>query len=162
MTAMDEDSYDVAQICENGHVITSALELIPAASRKFCEKCGARTIFACPSCQADIKGYYRGGALGATYEKPSFCGECGEAYPWTSTAVHEINEIAKMVDVLSDEERERMRVAIDDLVKDTPRTERAALTMKTLAPKLGQEAWGAMKAILVPIATEAAKRSMGL
>ncbi len=67
-----------------------------------------------------------------------------------------------MVDGLNDEERQRLEAAIDELVKDSPRTERAALTIKTLAPKIGQEAWGAMRAILVSVATEAAKRGMGL
>ena len=158
------DGYDVAQICENGHIITSTLSSYPRHGRKFCEKCGAPTIYACPKCNKPIPGYYRvaGVISSSTIELPGFCGECGAPFPWAETALSELHEIAKMVDGLSDEERDQLQAAIDELVKDTPRTERAALTMKTLAPKLGQEAWGAMRAILVSVATEAAKRGMGL
>ena len=31
------DGYDIAQICVHGHVITSSLELVPNASKTFCD-----------------------------------------------------------------------------------------------------------------------------
>lgn len=157
--------YDVAQICENGHVITSRLRDSPARGRKFCHQCGAATIQACQGCGANIRGFYHVPGvvdLASRYSAPSFCSECGAPFPWAETAMSELHEIARMVDGLNDEERQRLEAAIDELVKDSPRTERAALTIKTLAPKIGQEAWGAMRAILVSVATEAAKRGMGL
>lgn len=162
---MSDSWYDVAQICDNGHVVTSMLRDAPQHVRKFCQKCGAPTLHTCPKCDTDIPGYYHvPGVIDFTsrYKAPSYCGECGAPYPWAETALSELHEIAKMVEGLSDEERERLEGAIDDLVRDSPRTERAALTVKTIAPKLGQEAWGAMKAILVSVATEAAKKGMGL
>jgi hypothetical protein len=156
--------YDIAQICENGHIITSMFQSYPEFGRKFCQECGAPTIIACPKCSKPIRGYYRvEGFLGSSeIDLPNFCGECGAPYPWTETALSELHEIARMVEGLRDEERDRLEAAIDDLVRDSPRTERAVLIVKTIAPKLGQEAWGAMKALLVSVATEAAKRGMGL
>lgn len=50
------DGYDVAQICTNGHSITSALATVPGAAKKFCDECGAETIFACPNCEHPIRG----------------------------------------------------------------------------------------------------------
>jgi hypothetical protein len=40
--------YDVAQICENGHVISSYHLSYPESSQKYCDKCGAPTIIGCP------------------------------------------------------------------------------------------------------------------
>jgi len=159
-----QPGFDVAQVCENGHVITTIIRSSPQVGRQFCTACGAPTLQACRQCGEPIPGEYHtpGFLRHVTYTPPKYCGACGKPFPWTETTLSELREFAKTVDGLSDEDRKSLEEAIDDLARDTPRTERAALTVRLLVPKLSQEAWSAMRAILVSVATEAAKRGMGL
>ena len=55
---MDDSHYDVAQICENGHVTNSMAQDYPNSNQDYCDKCGGPTIMACPSCQTAIRGAY--------------------------------------------------------------------------------------------------------
>jgi hypothetical protein len=158
-------TYDVAQICENGHVITTSLRSSPEFGRKFCEKCGAPTLDACRECSAPILGYYDVPgviSIGRHYDRPNFCRECGAPYPWMRSARDEWKSLAELVQGLTNHEREQLAAAVDDLVIDTPRTDGAVARVKLLAPKLGAEVWGAMKAILINVGTEAAKKGLGL
>ena len=41
---MDDGYYDVAQICENGHVANSMGHNYPNSNQDHCDKCGAPTI----------------------------------------------------------------------------------------------------------------------
>ena len=41
---MDDSYYDLAQICENGHVANSCARDYPARNQVHCDKCGSRTI----------------------------------------------------------------------------------------------------------------------
>jgi hypothetical protein len=136
-------SYDVAQICENGHVVTSYLQYAPQRSQKFCEKCGAATISACPGCAAAIPGDYTfpGTMSMESYTRPSFCRGCGAAYPWTQRAVQEFKALAELAEELTPEQRLQLGAAIDDIVADTPRTSGAVARMKLLAPRVGNELW---------------------
>ena len=158
---MFNGSYDVAQICGNGHVVTSSLEDFPETGRKFCEKCGAPTLSECRNCSARIRGACRG-VFSLSYDRPEFCGECGAPFPWTQTAIDEWHALTEMMENLSAEERKRLDSVIDDLVRDTPGTNRATLMLKSLAPKLGKEGWDAMKGVLVSVATAAAKQQLGI
>lgn len=93
----EERWYDIAQICLNGHVITSATKTAPKLKRRFCDKCGAPTITECPNCGADIRGYYHVPGeltLAATYRLPKFCRDCGVAYPWTESLLEAAHELA--------------------------------------------------------------------
>lgn len=75
--------YDVAQICLNGHVITECLKLSPEKQVKFCPKCGTEAITKCKNCSAEIIGAHYVSETGyKKYEKPSYCHNCGEPYPW--------------------------------------------------------------------------------
>jgi len=156
--------YNVAQICENGHVITPYFGSSPEFGKKFCDQCGAPTLSKCPHCNTDIQGNYEAEGVFSVggYEAPRFCHNCGAAYPWTQSALDSLNSLTELADKLSAKERDQLRLAIDDLVRDTPRTEGAVATMKILAPKIGQEVWTGMKGILVSIATESAKKGLGL
>lgn len=153
--------YNVAQICENGHVVIAWLDAAPESGRKFCETCGAQTIEACKNCDADIPGTLKDTVV-LSYDRPSFCGECGASYPWMQSAIDELKSLTELAEGLKEEQRAQLRAAIDDLVVDTPRTKGAVAKVKLLAPKLGKEVWEAMRGILVDVATEAAKKEMGL
>jgi len=55
---MENGWYDTAQICTNGHVINSMARSEPKHNKKFCDKCGAKTIMNCPNCNSPIRGDY--------------------------------------------------------------------------------------------------------
>jgi len=63
---------------------------------------------------------------------------------------------------LSEEERKKLAASIDDLTSDTPRTRSAVQRVKQLLPKLGAAVSQAMKELLVSVATDAAKKALGL
>ena len=157
-------TYDVAQICQNGHVITHRLRCYPEQGKNFCDWCGAPTLSQCPQCGADIPGQYEGEGLfsPAWYMAPRFCRDCGKPYPWTQTRIEEAKKLTALAEKLSKEEREQLASDIDDLVCDTPRTQGAILRLKLLVPKLGGDVGGAMKAILINVATEAVKKELGI
>lgn len=49
--------YDVAQICEDGHVITKHCNHAPEQMQDYCDLCGSKTITEC-SCGEHIRGCY--------------------------------------------------------------------------------------------------------
>lgn len=159
------EGYDVAEVCLNGHVITEMAASYPAHRKPFCPDCGAATVTACPSCQAAIQGYYHvPGVFGGFREKkaPAFCHNCGDPYPWTSVRIEAAKEMALEAEDLDEDERKLLAASIDDIVRDTPRTQLAAGRVKRLVAKMGQGAAGAMRDIAVAIGTEAPKKAMGL
>jgi hypothetical protein len=157
-------TYNVAQICENGHVITAYFNSSPQHGKKFCDQCGAPTLSKCRHCNADIQGKYEaeGVIVVGHYDAPRFCHDCGTAYPWMQSVMDSLNDLAELTEKLSPKERDQLRSAIDDLVRETPRTQAAIATLKLLAPKLGQEIWVGMRSILIEIATESVKKGLGL
>jgi hypothetical protein len=157
--------YDVGLICRNGHVVNRSARDFPQRNSKFCTDCGAAAIDACVQCRTPIRGYYHVPgvvSVGDRYRPPSFCHECGTPYPWTEEKLAAAKELALELEDLTDEEREEVVKDLDEVVRDTPRTEVAAFKLRRLLAKAGQEVAGVMKQILVEIATEAAKKQMGL
>ena len=159
---MVADHYDVAQICLNGHIINSSTLRFPQHDQKYCDKCGAETIINCPSCKADIRGYYymddvisSGGEIGT----PAFCHNCGKSYPWTDMKIKAARELAQELD-LSSEDKEMLTKSIDDIVSDSPRTALGATRFKKIMMKVGKEGASALKNILVDIVSEAAKKTI--
>jgi hypothetical protein len=79
-----ETVHDVMQVCRNGHVITDRLLSDPASGRHHCDRCGASTLYRCPTCSGEL--------LGANcvpdmvpigvWPAPHFCLTCGAAFPW--------------------------------------------------------------------------------
>src|SRR5438552_12101327 len=88
--ALHEASFDVAQICLNGHLINETATTHSENNQPFCEDCGAATVHKCDKCGWLI----RGGRIGTAaqyypnYWLPGFCISCGEPYPWTRAEIH--------------------------------------------------------------------------
>jgi hypothetical protein len=160
MIAEMTQGFDTAQICENGHVNTSSLDLLPEYDAKFCQKCGAATLTSCRSCDTPIRGHSKD-SFAIRYDVPSYCQGCGKPYPWTATAMAEWRALAEMAEVV-DSERKQLSEAIDDVVKDSPKTNRAVLIIKRLGPKAGADLWNAMQQLLISVGTAAAKKELGL
>ena len=99
---------------------------------------------------------------GGAYKPPRYCGECGKPFPWTETALEAAREYADDLDQLSSEEKAKLKATFDDLTIDTIRTPLAANRFKKFMTKVGPAAGGVLQKILEAVATEAAKKSMGL
>lgn len=154
--------YRTAQVCLNGHTATNNLEQSPEMAQAYCSRCGKPTISECPRCGTNIRGYYyiEGVFGGSPYNPPKFCFNCGEAFPWTAAKIEAARELANELDELSTGERQVLRSVIDDLSSDTPKTELAAHRFKRIAEKLGDGAKKALTAVVMQVATEAAKRAI--
>lgn len=154
------EGYDIAQVCTNGHTITSALTRNPQFSKKFCSKCGAKTISNCPDCNQPIQGSYFGAGLSSRYVPPSFCFNCSKPFPWVDAKIKAANALIDELDSLTPTEQEQLKNSLDDLVKDTPQTQVSTLRFKKLVAKSGQFAAGALRDILVDIVSETVKKAI--
>jgi hypothetical protein len=99
---------------------------------------------------------------GGPYKPPRYCGECGKPFPWTETALQAAKEYADDLDQLTLGERATLKATFDDLTVDTARTPLAANRFKKFLAKVGPVAGGVLQKVVETIATEAAKRSIGL
>lgn len=159
---MSSSYYDTAQICLNGHLINKMASSAPQSNQKFCGDCGAQTITACPTCNAAIRGYYHvPGVIGFfNYNRPSYCHNCGNPYPWTASSLEAARELADELENLSPEERRQLKDSFPDLVKNTPKTAVAETRYKKLIKKAGAEAYDGMKSVLIDVVSEAVKKSL--
>lgn len=157
--------YRTAMVCENGHLITDSLEGSPGMAAPYCGKCGAKTITACPKCGNGIRGHYHmDGVVDLTGPEPPprHCHACGNPYPWTEAAIRAWRELVDESEGLPDEEKERLKGSIDDLIADTPGSNVAMTRVKKWIAKAGKEVGPAVRQIVVDVGTEAVKKSMGL
>ncbi|MGG3469224.1 DUF2321 domain-containing protein [Neobacillus pocheonensis] len=152
-------SYQTAQICLNGHVINGNFEGYPIDNQNYCQECGSKTIHECPDCKSNIRGDLD---YGVGYEHlqfaPKHCYNCGSPYPWIKEKLKAAKELADEIEELSEEEREKLKGTIDDLLIEGPRTELAAIRFKKLLPKAKVEIANGLKNIIVDIASEYAKK----
>ena len=163
---MSDNRYDIAQICNNGHIITSRFASRPESRKKFCDKCGAATITNCQNCNSPIRGYSRpiiddsgGLVMGFSLSAPpSFCPDCGKPFPWTEAKLKSAQELSDELDNLSPEERDMLKKSLDDIVRETPQTTVAATRFKKLVAKAGKVAAEGFKDILLDIVSETAKK----
>ena len=125
------DHYKTAQICLNGHCVTSTAEKTQLLEN-FCSLCGARTITHCQSCSTPIRGHYSmdNVAIFCEYEVPSYCYNCGKPYPWTESALQAAAELLALDDNLTLDESQSLVDALPDLLTETPRTQLAVAKFK--------------------------------
>lgn len=155
-----QSSYDVAQVCLNGHLVNSTAEDFPQFNETFCSKCGAKTITACSHCDTRIRGHLRGSFGVGELDLPAFCYNCGKPYPWVEASLAAAKELADEVDGLSPEERQALKGTLDDLVRDTPKTQVAVARFKKIVSQAGRVAAEGLKKVLIDVVTEAVKRQL--
>jgi len=119
----------------------------------FCPQCGESTINTCQHCNSPIM---------VDRTEPSFCGVCGKPFPWTESAIAAANEYTDELDELSDEDKVTLKATFSDLTADTPRTDLAVSRFKKFMQKVGPAAGDVLTKIMVNVATEAAKKGMGI
>ena len=152
-----------AQICLNGHVITSFLDKGEQPRSGYCEECGESTLIVCSDCSSSIRGNADGmyGVM-ERYVPPKFCYQCGKAYPWTERRLDAARELAMELEGLQASERQELADSIGDIVRDTPRTQVAALRFKRLAGMAAKGAGDILWNLVVDVASETAKKTMGM
>jgi hypothetical protein len=69
-------------------------------------------------------------------------------------------DLATVVENLSLEEKAQLRKSLDDLIRDTPQTQVAAMRFKQLMVKAGTATASAFRELLIDIASEAAKKAL--
>ena len=165
--------YDAALICLNGHIINSSTNKSPEDNKKFCDKCGSETITKCPRCKTEIQGDYeerqedeftylpnRSYTIHMSEKAPAFCHNCGKPYPWTESKLKAADELADEIENLKPEEKDVLKKSLDDLIKDSPNAQVAALRFKKLIAKAGGTVGNFFKDLLVDVLSEAIKKSI--
>jgi hypothetical protein len=93
---------------------------------------------------------------------PRFCHECGQPYPWTEAKLAAAQELADELEGLTSEEREKLKASVVELTRDTAQTELAVVRYKKIIKKVGGAGGAALNKIVVGVATEAAKKLLGM
>lgn len=135
--------YDVAQVCLNGHLINDCAKRYSEHNVEFCPKCGEKTTIVCPLCNAHIRGdYHVDGVIGASsFEMPSYCHNCGKAYPWTENKVQTAIEMFLELGDLDDIEKKTIEQDINNIARDIPQSELSALRIKKIWKRCGTIAY---------------------
>lgn len=148
--------YDKAQICLNGHVISSSSTNV----EKYCSICGSETIDKCPNCDIPIRGNENipGVIVVYKYNVPSYCYNCGNPFPWTKSKLEALQELIDFDDQLSSDEKLFMHDNVKSLTVDVPRTKVVATKFSIFLKKAGVATSSAIRDILVDIVSESAKK----
>jgi len=148
--------FDDAQICENGHVITARASFgSPDLRTAFCSKCGEATISKCSGCEVEIRGLDTE-SMEFEYALPDFCHSCGKPYPWTIKKSESLEDVIDQLEGIDEDEREKLKKTIPDLIRDTPKSESAALRFKRAIGKLS----GSLQVILANAVEKAATKNV--
>ena len=155
------DGYYVAQVCINGHSISSGISLLPEQKKSHCLECGNPTINTCQECNFPIRGSsYR--VISNSYTPPKYCESYGKPYPWTESKLIAADELSGFLDELNANEKEELRKGIRELTSDSPRMPLAVTKIKRLLSKAGEDGYKLAIKIISDITTEAAKKELGL
>lgn len=150
---------DVAQVCRNGHLIVGSANRFPQFKKSFCQECGAATIDACQSCDWPIEGIGQEDWMSnmGPYRPPKYCGQCGNPFPWTETALLAAKEYTDELD-LNPDEKAQLKRTLDDLTRDSDRTPLAVSRFKKFISKIGPQAGAVLQKIIENVLTETANR----
>lgn len=145
---MCEKSYEIAQICENGHVITIRYNSKKHEQEHFCFKCGAETFTECKYCHKSIKGslvekkisysyLYNTSNLITIYhdenfKMPYYCDNCGKPYPWTEALLTETSELIDLMRELTTEQKNELKKYIPNIIVEKSSTKSSAIKISKL------------------------------
>lgn len=159
-----------ATYCFNGHFVDAPdptintrearqhshkryIERMQSGKRAFCTKCSAETIHACINCKNEIE-------LQESGDRPSYCGSCGKAYPWTESTLQAAQAYADEIENLTDDDKAMLKRSFPILTSDTAETPLAISRYKRLMEKAGPVASKAMWQIMTTIVTEGTKAAV--
>ena len=157
-------NYDIAQICENGHVITPQAGKHEDRRQEYCEECGASTVMACSSCKDPIRGvHYKYEPFQDyfdPYKRPAFCHNCGNSFPWTEAKLCAAKNLADELENLTDGERESLKKSLPDLIRETPQTPLAETRFKKIMRKVEKSGFELMRLTLKDVVSEGIRNSL--
>lgn len=156
--------FDQMQVCRNGHQITDSARSAPEFRRNFCAECGAATIDQCDDCGAEIKGNYNVKsviAITGPTPVPHYCDNCGKPYPWQQSAIENLEALFEEGG-LSKADIEKLRETLPDVLRDTPKSESASIKFGRILKKLGKPVYDIAITVISDIASETAKKTLGL
>lgn len=157
-------SYDgVALACLNGHLLNIITSPALPSGMRFCKTCGAGLITMCQKCGAPITEFRTPSPdvwVPFKLLLPAFCHSCGQPYPWTQSKLAAAQDLIEELAALEPHEREILKKSLDDLVRETPHMPVAETRFKRLVAKAGAGAADTLKALLVDVLSEAAKRAI--
>ncbi len=153
--------FDIKQVCLNGHVITNVASAYPERTKKFCEECGAATITACPKCEVEMHGYDVAANL-LSKPAPSYCRNCGSAFPWRQALIDAAVELANESESRDEAGLETFKQSLSELGKDSPRTELAIVRAKHFISKAGSTVGPALAKMVLELGTDAVKKHFKL
>lgn len=157
--------YLTAQICLNGHMVTSSIELNPELREKFCSRCGAMTITHCPSCGAPLRGELYDDEIAIYGFIPSidaYCTNCGSAFPWTKSAIENAILLIQEEEELSEQLKTSVIQSLPDIVAETPKTNVAVVRMKKVLASAGKFTTEGLRQFILDFGCELAKKLIGL
>lgn len=157
--------YLTAQVCLNGHLITSSIEHNPELKEKFCSKCGAETITTCPSCGAPIRGELYDDEIAIICPiliVDSYCTNCGKPYPWTKAALENAILLIQEEDELSEQLKISVVESLPDIITETPKTNLAVARFKKVLVSAGQFTADGIRQFAIDFGCELAKKLLGL
>lgn len=157
--------YHIAQICLNGDCISDRIDVNKELSQKYCKKCGAKTITACPNCNTPIRGEYDVEGItviGYEYDVPAFCCECGTPYPWTKSALDSAELLISEDDVLTSDIKNKVIESLPDIIAETPRTQLAASRFKRALISAGKFTVDGMRQFAIEFGCELALKIIGI
>ena len=158
-------SYDVAQICKNGHLINESYISYPQHNQKYCSLCGAETIIACEFCGEKIRGYYSSDVLILSSDPtpvPTYCPICGKPYPWTKSALESAALLITEEEEFSEQMRDSLIDSLPDIITETPKTNLAVVRIKKGLLCAGKFTAEAIRQFVIDFGCELAKKSIGL
>lgn len=183
---MCDTSYEVAQICENGHIITIRYNSEPHSRKDFCPECGANTFTECPHCRAPLQGSlvqkvatsyavrsyhydeysntendFRDIYHDAKFKFPKYCHVCGKPLPWTEAILKESSELIDLMDELTDEQKQALKEYIPNIITETSSTKSSAIKITRLLKPVGEELAQALKSTLIDQTVKTALQLLG-
>lgn len=156
--------YLTAQVCLNGHIVTSSVEHNPELTQDYCSKCGAKTITNCPNCNAPIRGELYDdeiAIIGFTHTLDSYCVKCGTPYPWTISALESAALMIREDNELPEIERKNLEESLPDIISETPKTKLASIRIKKALLTAGEFTADALRQFVIDFGCELAKKSLG-
>lgn len=157
-------SYDIAQICLNGHVINRNFQRYHELNKQYCPYCGEPTIIECLKCHKHIKGEHEVKgvvAIGFKFYAPKFCEYCGAAFPWTQSTISAAKELVAGLNAFSEEQKRQLAEDIEVMIKDTPRTVTAAVRFKDLFELVYGEVLPTLRTVLTGVLSKTALDVLG-
>jgi hypothetical protein len=155
----------IAMVCKRGHLITlESGEGMPP----YCSECGAEGVTECSSCEAPIAGIAienvdaHGNLDASGWTRPSFCNECGSAFPWIDRR-ERIYELQNRLDREQLDQgdalaaREQLEALADPNLTEDEQVKRWK-RLRELAPKF----WENSQTVITDLVTAYAKRKLGL